>query len=259
MFAFEIGPGVMADYERLAHHHYIRSTPRVVDEVYVARIGTGGDGEGVARGRSVPAGAQVGVLVTTFPMPRCADRERVLGHRYAHRVPRHALHLLNADMRTIARVVVHGAYRGLGVGTGLVRHAIAQSRTPCIEALATMGRVHTFFESAGMHGCASSVSPRAARLEAVFSALGLDDTTSVQDEPRRRWVNGLAPTEKGWLRAELQRWHGHRKGRSTARCSIDTALVEALADLWREPTYYIALATSHGGSTRGTTAHRCVS
>ncbi|MCA9297065.1 MAG: GNAT family N-acetyltransferase [Phycisphaerales bacterium] len=248
MFAVNIDRGVIGDYERLAHHHYVRASPRVVDAVYVARIGAGAG-----------AGVTIGVLVMTYPMPRCAARARVFGDRYARHSPAGALRLLKDDLRTIARVVVHGAYRGLGVGTALVRHAIAASATPCVEALATMGRVHTFFESAGMRGCGPSVSRRAARLEAAFSALGLRDAVAVRDAARRRWISGLAPAHAAWLRVELARWHGHRKGRSSARCSTDGALVDALADLWRAPTYYIAMTTSHRGTACGTDSDRAPS
>lgn len=58
--------------------------------------------------------------------------------------------LLNAEVRCISRVIVHPSFRGLGIGVGLVRHALDTATTPYTEAIAAMGWVHPLFEKAGM-------------------------------------------------------------------------------------------------------------
>jgi N-acetylglutamate synthase-like GNAT family acetyltransferase len=47
-------------------------------------------------------------------------------------------------------VIVHPVFRATGLATRLVRRMIAECPTPYIEALATMGWVHPFFDRAGM-------------------------------------------------------------------------------------------------------------
>jgi predicted N-acetyltransferase YhbS len=53
-------------------------------------------------------------------------------------------------VRTIARVIVHPQFRGLGVAARLVRRICNECPTRYVEAFAAMGDVHPFFEHAGM-------------------------------------------------------------------------------------------------------------
>jgi ABC-type ATPase with predicted acetyltransferase domain len=66
------------------------------------------------------------------------------------RVRGEVLARLNEEVECISRVIVHPTYRSCGLAVRLVRHALRTSPAAVVEALAVMGRVHPFFELAGM-------------------------------------------------------------------------------------------------------------
>jgi ABC-type ATPase with predicted acetyltransferase domain len=75
-------------------------------------------------------------------------REAVLGlsgPRYGEK-----LRFVNAHVRTISRVIVHPQFRALGIASRLVRRICEDCTTRYVEAIATMGEVHPFFEKGGM-------------------------------------------------------------------------------------------------------------
>ena len=76
--------------------------------------------------------------------------DRATGGAYALPDVRRRAALLNRDFRRLARVIVHPTFRGIGLAVLLVRHALAHAPTPYVEALAVMGRIHPFFQTAGM-------------------------------------------------------------------------------------------------------------
>jgi ABC-type ATPase with predicted acetyltransferase domain len=57
---------------------------------------------------------------------------------------------INKNLRTISRVVVHPQFRGVGLGSELVRRILQECPTRYVETIAAMGKVHPFFEKAGM-------------------------------------------------------------------------------------------------------------
>jgi ABC-type ATPase with predicted acetyltransferase domain len=57
---------------------------------------------------------------------------------------------INQNLRTISRVVVHPQFRGVGLGSELVRRILQECPTRYVETIAAMGKVHPFFEKAGM-------------------------------------------------------------------------------------------------------------
>ncbi len=60
------------------------------------------------------------------------------------------------NKRRIARVVVHPSYRGIGVGTALVKHYLTWARNNGIKkiyATSALGMFNPFFEKAGMDKC----------------------------------------------------------------------------------------------------------
>ena len=142
---FVIQQGRLADYRMLEQFHYLSGPPALHKRVYVARPTD-------ARHDASPSIA--GVLIVSPPLACVAGRNAATEHRYQLATRRASLALLNAEVEAISRVVVHPVFRGCGVGTQLVRHALATSPMPTMEALAAMGAVHPLFEKAGMtnHG-----------------------------------------------------------------------------------------------------------
>jgi GNAT superfamily N-acetyltransferase len=136
---FVIERGSIADYHALARFHYRPGKPATVAGVWRVRYL---HGERSKRSEL----AAVGVL--SWPVPCVRERNLafgLLGLRYGQKI-----RFANAHLRTISRVIVHPVFRSTGLATRLVRRMIADCPTPHVEALATMGWVHPFFDRAGM-------------------------------------------------------------------------------------------------------------
>ncbi len=133
---FSLSPGTPADLAALAHHHYLSTPPGPIAQILTIH-------DRAAR-------TLVAVLVITRPTPNGAWRNLAWPGDYSGPDKREALCRLNADVRTIARVIVEPRYRGLGLASSLVRAYLASPLTPRTEALAAMGAHAPFFLSAGM-------------------------------------------------------------------------------------------------------------
>jgi len=140
--SWPIEQGTIADYDALGRFHYMAGRPAAHKRVYVVRAPAG------ASARGEPDRAAV--LVISPPLTNCRGRNAALPGRYTRLRRRDSLARLNAEMEWISRVVVHPMYRACGLAVRLVRHAIATTPAPMVEALAVMGAVNPFFERAGM-------------------------------------------------------------------------------------------------------------
>jgi hypothetical protein len=155
--------GTFADYRKLEHFHYAPGRPavpvgvwRVIYETPRHRLS-----RATRRHLGLNCKLQIGnckstttlrrlvaVGVLAYPTPASRARERALnlsGPRYGPK-----LAFVNRHVRTIARVIVHPQFRGLGVAALLVRRICEQCPTRYVEAFAAMGDVHPFFEHAGL-------------------------------------------------------------------------------------------------------------
>jgi len=163
---FELG--TLHDYRALAHFHYAPGDPATRAGVWRAvyrdlrlpicdlRLE-----EPVARSLSSNRKSQianrnsprlVAVAVLSYPTPALRQRERALGLEAVGRAERYGerLRWLNANLRTISRVIVHPQFRALGIAAKLVRRVCEDCDVRYVEALAAMGEVHPFFEKGGM-------------------------------------------------------------------------------------------------------------
>ena len=125
--------GTFEDYRQVERFHYVAKRPAVRAGIW--RV--------MHEKRVVAAG------VLSYPTPSSHAREEVLelcGSRYA----RPKIRWLNANLRTISRVIVHPQFRGVGIASHLVRVMCAESGVKYVEAMAVMGRVVPFFEKGGM-------------------------------------------------------------------------------------------------------------
>lgn len=224
--------GTRADYQALAEFHYLRHAPFSIERVLVLEdprppIAHRFDSQSETRtSHSVAA-----VLVESLPALSCVLRDEALGERYRWADRRAGARLLNAEVRCISRVVVHPQWRGLGLAVRLVRWALDTATTHYTEALAAMGRVHPFFELAGMRAYRRWPLPRDQRLRDAmrFAGVGLWELAGVRRMQRKlRRANPGAPL----LKRELRRWAG---GRLTLRQQLELARDRLLC----EPVYYV--------------------
>jgi ABC-type lipoprotein export system ATPase subunit/GNAT superfamily N-acetyltransferase len=236
-----IEPGTLADYHLLAAFHYKGAKPGAVTSVLrmVHKAPT-------VVGRYLQRrdeSAIVGVLVRSLPHLACSLRDEATGQRYHGMTLKERAAMLNREIRTIARVVVHPQWRGLGLAVELVKHALANPDPDIVytEALAAMGRVHPFFDKAGMTRYERPPRASHARLIDAIQHLGLDPVTLALPRLVR---NHFAERDAQWqlFLRELKRWHrsGARRSRSkNQEPTIDDMLAAARDQLVTLPVYYL--------------------
>jgi GNAT superfamily N-acetyltransferase len=234
--------GSMRDYERLAAFHYKGARPGAPTAVYrLIHRAPSVVGRYLHRREEV---AIAGVLVRTLPHLSCRVRDEATNHRYRGLGAQHSAAVLNREVRTIARVVVHPQWRGLGLAAMLVQHALANPEPGQVftEALAAMGRVHPFFEKAGMMRYDRPPRPEHARLLDALRRLGIDPVTLASP---RMMLNELAKRtehDQVWFEHELARWHRsgarRKRGRSIEH-DLESMLSAARDQLLCTPVYYL--------------------
>ena len=230
--------GSIRDYDALGQHHYRAGRPATASRVLVLqyRRPTVADRFlGRSASRRVAA-----VLVESLPVLQCRQRDWALRDRYKPITrPRQRARLLTTELRCISRVVVHPQWRGLGLAVRLVRAALDDPQAPFTEAIAAMGKVHPFFERAGMTAYPRPPHEHDARLAAVlekagFNLLNLARLTHLLDA-----IQALPDPTRQWTLHELRRWYRLTVGRSRQH-SPDPAVHLQLAQqhLLCEPIYY---------------------
>ena len=251
--------GLAADYEALAAHHYLAGRPGTMTRILALRA-TQRSATARFRGRRAEE-RPIAVLVESMPALRGRMRDYALNNRYGPWPVAQRARLLKAELRCISRVVVHPRFRGLGLAVKLVREALRTATTPLTEAHAAMGRVHPFFEKAGMTAYTPPRLACDARLLAALEALGFDpadltlieplDDESAEDErpqepetaidPRglRQRIESLPQRQRRWLGHELQRWYRQVGGRGEASDELSTWLTAAQQRLLLQPVYYL--------------------
>jgi GNAT superfamily N-acetyltransferase len=161
--------GTAKDYESLSRFHYIAGRPGTWAEVWVVRYKDEGGrmpSTGLRPGKDETKSNNpdsfssfslhpssfnsriVAIAVLSWSPLGCTARDTVLNLRRFER--RERAKWINENMRTISRVVVHPQFRGVGLGSQLVRKILEEAPTRYIETIAAMGKVHPFFEKAGM-------------------------------------------------------------------------------------------------------------
>lgn len=202
--ALELSTGSARDYAALAEHHYRAHRPSTMLRVLVMR-----DPRPTVVGRYLHRHDQtqtVGVLVESLPSLQCRMRDWALHERFGSWLPaKQRARLLSDELRCISRVVIDPRWRGLGLAVRLVRHALETAETPFTEALAAMGRVHPFFEKAGMTAYHRPPHPFDARLIAALERIGLSATDLATLERTWQTIDTQPPGIRTWLLKELHR------------------------------------------------------
>jgi len=216
----------------------VRSVPARRDGVRSERI----NGENGAGRETL-----VGVIVYSRSPLSLAARNRATGGRYRVGRGLSAGRLVNEELRIVSRVVIVPNWRGLGLARRLVAETLPRVGTPYVEALAAMGRVHPFFEQAGMTAYPGAPGPAGSeRLRSALEAVGLGRSARRSAEALEAALESLAPAARRLAEREIERWarsylaaKNHRSRRPERRRTLD--LVARHLDaapvyyLWRRP------------------------
>jgi GNAT superfamily N-acetyltransferase len=225
-----VEPGTRAEYQSLAHYHYRDAALGPVAAIFTIRH------RGVA---AAMYGRQpLGVLVATMPAANLALRTIATGGRLRRANRREELRAINASVRCIARVIVEPAYRGVGIGTRLVREAIERLPVPFVETLAVMGHVHPIFERAGMTAFHGPTPPRCVRLTGALESLEIDERMRLDPDAAHEHIETLNAHDREHIAAEFRRFLGpYGKRRRMTYGPERTRFV--LSHLTERPVYYL--------------------
>ena len=207
MDGLRIERGGISDYEHLAQWHYRAATPAV--PVFTLRAVCERTGE------------TVGALVVSMPVLNGPWRRRAWPGWLDGLSKRDHAAALNAQVRTIARLVVAPPFRARGVGSGLVRAYLASPLTEKTEALAAMGALCPVFERAGMRRVRCPVGRAEARVARSLRARGIP-AWSLASASTRRQASRDPMVERALRSLAVDRW----------RAGSDRPAAELLERLW---------------------------
>jgi GNAT superfamily N-acetyltransferase len=196
--------GTAADWRRLAPLHYRSHHAGAVTDVFRMVYGDPRAPAGAGRRGEV----LVGVIVYSRSPLSLAARNRATGGRYrlgaACRVS--VGRLVNRELRIISRVVIAPNWRGLGLARRLVAETLQEVGTPYVEALAAMGRVHPFFERAGMTAYRAPPAAQGERLRAALESVGIDRLARRSPARLAGALDALGPAARRLADREIGRW-----------------------------------------------------
>ncbi len=253
---WRIEPGALRDYDALGAFHYRAGRPATAAGVWRVVFEPPRGVADVHRlfDDVVDAARVIGVAVLSLPTLRCRQRDAALDGRYrAIRDARQRARMLNDELRCISRVVVHPQFRGLGLAVKLVRHALSQAPTPLVEALAAMGRVHPFFEKAGMRAYPRPPHAYDARLMDALATVGIDRATLMHADEAWRLITRLSKARRTWIEHELGRWRRHAGPGGAGDGNDSVAHLRAARQrLFCEPVYYLYARAAGNAEARST-------
>ena len=185
-----IRPGTRADYEQLARFHYHAGPPATTAKIM--------------RAQDHATAELIGVLVISHPTLNGSWRPVAWPGRFCSGTMRQRAERLNAQLRTISRVIIDPRWRGLGIASDLVRNYLREPMTPCTEAIAAMGALCPFFERAGMRRIEMPAPKRDQRLREIMRRRGLTPMDLITSPGRSRaidpsiriWARGSTSTRK---------------------------------------------------------------
>lgn len=228
---FRIEAGTASDYARLGEFHYLAGKPATIDLILRARWSCGTRRE------------LAGILVVSRPMLFGWWRELAWPGRYTPRrdgPPRRlAAQRLNAEVRTISRVIVDPRFRAAGVASSLVRAYLAKPLTPRTEAAAAMGDFCPFFARAGMKAWTASPDAFSVTLARWLARRGLGPADLIAADRAKRLF------ARPRLGADLRRFAS--RSLTTARYADQPATVLAAAlaaKVWAPRLAYTAASNA---------------
>lgn len=111
--------------------------------------------------------------------------------------------LINKNFRCITRVIIEPRFRGLGLGSRLVRETLSRADVPIVEALAVMGAVNSFFEKAGMASYSSGQSRRCVQMKEALSAVGIRDEELIDADAVNKKINKLTGSKREFIENQI--------------------------------------------------------
>jgi predicted N-acetyltransferase YhbS len=222
----KISRGGAGDYEKLAGFHYRNGRLGAYAAIFKLEV--------ESRWGQVTAG----VIVYIMPSPGLELRNVATGDYFVGLDRSSQLALINKNIRCIGRVIVEPRFRGLGLGSQLVRETMPEMNVPIIEAAAVMGLVNPFFEKAGMTAYKAQMPVRCALLIEAFSLVGIEKEEFIDPESVHRKLEVLGREERAFINLQTKCFlQPYRRRRDMKSSPERTEFV--LSKLTERPVYYI--------------------
>jgi len=196
----QITPGCLDDYRRLARYHYLGGHLGPASAIFVLN----------RSGCKTP----VGVIVYSNAPVVLELRNIATGHVFAGLDRSTQLELINANIRRISRLVIEPRFRGLGLGSRLVRETMPLVNVPIVEALAVMGWVNPFFERAGMKAYKAKPSAAGVQFIEALSIIGIEQAELIDPLLVQQKFEKLGDCEARFIEREIRHFlksHGRRR------------------------------------------------
>jgi hypothetical protein len=178
-FKFVIRQTRFTEYKKLAQFHYRAGSPGPVTHTFGLYCLSD-------RSRLDPQDRLAGIIVYSMPPLNSQLRNTATDFRYTAADPRSRATLVNREVRTISRVIIHPQFRSLGLAAELVKQTLPLPGTLFVESSAVMGLVNPFFVKAGMTMFTAPNDLKRELLLAAFARVNLPpekllDTKTVID------------------------------------------------------------------------------
>jgi len=194
-----------------------------------------------------------GVLLLSMPVLNAPWRAIAWPALFGDAAKREAARRANAHVRTISRIVVDARFRGRGIGSALVRRAVADfhaagsggNQPHLLEAVASMALVIPVFTAAGMRSINIPVSARNLKLTIALARAGLCNADLI--DPETSFVISSATSGPlVTLASALRAWARSSGGTRKLLCGPAPAMHHAAARGVAEKAVFVAGSDSFG-------------
>lgn len=125
--------GNIEDYKKLGKYHYKNKNARFTKYIY----------------KMLYKEMLIGVAVFSMPKQQLVGRNVYFNKKYVNEKGVPLLKDVNRDFLTASRLIVHPMFRGIGLGSELVKRTFPLIDVPYIEIVSTMSKYNKFLEVAG--------------------------------------------------------------------------------------------------------------
>ena len=226
----QIVPGCLDDYKRLARYHYCGSHTGPASAIFVLK----------RPGSITP----VGVIVYSNAPAVLELRNIATGHIFAGLDRSTQLELINANIRRISRVIIEPRFRGLGLASRLVRETMPLVNVPIVEAVAVMGWVNPFFESAGMKAYKATPSAAYVQFIEALSVVGIEQGELLDPVQVQRKFDRLGDCKAQFIEHQIRHFlknHGRRRdmppGLERTRYILTKLTARPVYYIWFNPKF----------------------
>ncbi|AQQ71295.1 hypothetical protein SMSP2_01666 [Limihaloglobus sulfuriphilus] len=177
------------DYALLRPFHYAPGSPGLIARSFAFHDTAGG------------ARYPIAVIIYSRPTLNCRGRNQACSGYFAKITdPKARAMSINRNILRLSRLVVHPAYRGLGLASRIIAESLLPAGKPLIEVISAMPQFGTLFEKNGFHRIEAKPDRERENLLAAIKDAGfgleplwnpepfLDDLPRLPREKRERII-----------------------------------------------------------------------